>query len=161
MPLLKRYASVLLLFVVLTVVGCGDSPDEASSDNAIKTIVVDEPYAYATTTAQRNGAVFFALKNNTDSNNRLIGVQSTAAKMVQIHTMDMSDGIMDMRQIDGVDIAPTQSVEFVPSGKHIMLMGLNAPLLVGDTLNLMLQFERGADVTVVVPIRAPYTPAPE
>ena len=44
-------------------------------------------------------------------------------------------------------------VTFSPGGKHIMLVGLTRSPKVGETVNVTLKFEPGADLTLNVPVK--------
>jgi hypothetical protein len=67
----------------------------------------------------------------------------------------MSDmGMMKMRPVPGLSVAPGKPVKLAPGGYHIMLMGLKAPLKQGDSFPLTLRFEHAAPMTVTVNVEA-------
>jgi copper(I)-binding protein len=85
---------------------------------------------------------------------RLVGVESQAARSAEVHETRAEDGIMRMGPADPGDLAvgPGRSLEMRPGGLHIMLMGLQAPLVDGDTVRIDLLFESGARLTVPAPV---------
>ncbi len=83
---------------------------------------------------------------------RLISAATDAAGLVEIHEMLMSDGVMRMNPIDGIDLPTNESVVLEPGGLHIMLMDLQRPLVPGEALTLTLTFESGTTLTIAVPI---------
>ena len=79
-------------------------------------------------------------------------VSTTKAQMAHVHESANSNGVMKMRMLDGVALAPGASVAFKPGGLHIMLMGLRSPLTQGQTLKLTLTFAKSDALVVTVPI---------
>jgi copper(I)-binding protein len=64
--------------------------------------------------------------------------------------MAMDGDVMTMREVDAVDLGAGQTVEFKPGGFHLMLMGLKAPLKLGDKFPMTLRFEKAGSVEVMV-----------
>ena len=54
-----------------------------------------------------------------------------------------TDGVMKMREVEGLELKPGDMITFAPGGYHIMLIGLKAPLKVGDSFPLTLTFQVG------------------
>lgn len=72
----------------------------------------------------------------------LIGGSTPAAQSVEVHEMKMDGDVMKMRRLDkGLPLSPDKATELAPGGLHIMLIGLEKPLAVGDKIPLTLQFE--------------------
>jgi periplasmic copper chaperone A len=127
-------------------------------------VSVLQPYAFATAKEQKNGAVFLKIYNITKETARLIDVKSAVADTTELHVTVMEAGTMKMRKVEAVDIAPRQTLQMKPSGYHVMLMGLKAPLTEGQSFPLTLVFEGSkeegdkevtADVIVQKPGTAP------
>ena len=53
---------------------------------------------------------------------------------------------MKMRQVQAVDVPAGGDVTFEPSGYHVMLMDLKAPLKEGDLLPITLVFEKAGEI---------------
>lgn len=112
--------------------------------------------AYATAEGATTGAIFLTLHNAGSEADRLVGASTAKAATVEIHENTVAaDGTMEMRTVGGVDVPPGQQVSLSPNGYHIMLMGLSAPLVQGETFDVTLDFEKAPDVTVPVTITAP------
>ena len=63
--------------------------------------------------------------------------------------MALDKGIMTMRPIDGgLFIEAGKTVKFEPGGRHLMLIGLAAPLAEGEQVSVSLAFERAGQVSV-------------
>lgn len=83
----------------------------------------------------------------------LLGATTPVAERVEIHATTDSSGVMQMRPLKAVAIAPGKATSLAPTGIHLMLVGLNAPLKEGGSFPLKLRFELAGEVTVPVEIR--------
>jgi periplasmic copper chaperone A len=117
-------------------------------------IVVTAPWARATPGALKIGAAYMTLANRGAAPDRLIGVRSDVAERVELHTNLNQDGMMQMRPLDSVALPPGQAVRFEPSGLHLMLVNLKAPLQEGSEFPLQVTFERAGTLTVQVKVGA-------
>lgn len=116
-------------------------------------IMVIDPYARAARPGAPTGAVFMTLQNSGQSDDRLIGASSPLANVAQIHTHIDDNGVMRMREMKGgVPLPPKSTHLFERGGDHVMLMGLKADLIDGETLPLTLVFEVAGELTIDVPI---------
>lgn len=110
--------------------------------------------------AGSGGAVFMMIHNNSETDDRLIGAASPAAKKAELHThVEEAGGLMRMIAIEGgIPLPAGEMHELARGGDHVMLMGLTAKLADGDTIPLTLIFEKAGEVTLEVPVdnaRAP------
>jgi copper(I)-binding protein len=60
----------------------------------------------------------------------------------------MRDGMMRMRRVPALEIAPDATVEFKPGSYHLMMFGLKKPLVVGDQVEFILNFDNGDTRTI-------------
>lgn len=128
----KQGLSTLLAAMLL--IGC-------QREAAGKTIV--EPraaWARATAPGQESGGVFLTLENRGAAADRVTAGTTPVAESVEFHTMTMHDTIMRMQQRKAVDLPAGGTIKLEPGGTHIMLVGLKAPLRVGETFPLTLDF---------------------
>jgi copper(I)-binding protein len=110
---------------------------------------IDHPYARATAPGQPSGAVYMTLENKGKEADKLVSVASPAAKTAEIHTMSMDGNVMRMREVGSIELKPAEKIVMQPGhGYHIMMIGLKAPLKVGDKLPMTLTFEKGGKVDV-------------
>ncbi len=72
---------------------------------------------------------------------RLVGASSPVAKIVEVHQMTMTNGVMKMFPVDGVDVPAGKTIKLGPGSYHMMLMNLQQPLSAGDKVPLQLIFE--------------------
>ena len=118
----------------------------------IGNLVILEAWSRATPVA--TGAAYITVRNDGAAADRLIGASAAIAKMVDLHTTQKENGVMQMRAVDGIDIPPHATVTLKPGEFHIMLMGLAHPLKAGESFPLALTFAKAGAVTVTVMVKA-------
>lgn len=126
------------------------------STSSLADIHVSNSWARATFPMAKTGAVYFTLSNQTKRQLHLLLVKtpSNIAEEVQIHTTEMTDGMMRMRQLkDGIVITPHGQHDFVPGGDHIMLIGLTQGLEEGSQVPLTLVFADGSEREISVKVK--------
>jgi periplasmic copper chaperone A len=124
-------------------------------------VTVSDPYARAVPPGQPNSAVFMTLTNDSGAPHALIAAQSPAAKTVELHTHVKDGGMLKMRKIERIEVPAHGSVTLKPGALHVMLIGLNGPLVPGGEVNLTLSFDDGAQTQVKAPVRViQTTPTP-
>jgi copper(I)-binding protein len=75
------------------------------------------------------GAGYLTITNKGAVPDRLIGGSTDAARAVEVHEMNLSDGVMTMRPLrDGLVIEPGKSVTLAPVGFHSMFVYLKSSL---------------------------------
>jgi copper(I)-binding protein len=124
-----------------------------SVNSFAKEIDIDNPYARATPPHTVNSATFFNIVNNTDKNVELVAAKSDVAERTELHNHVNEDGMMKMRQVEKVMINAHGQTTLQPGGYHVMLLGLKAPLIEGQTINLTLYFDNGDEVKLTVPVQ--------
>jgi copper(I)-binding protein len=142
--------TILLTGLVLALGSLGACLPEKSA------LSVTDAYAFATTEAQKNGAVFLTAQNNSGEAITITAASAANAETLELHTMSMENNVMQMRKVESFAIEAGQNTTLKPMGDHIMLMGLKAPLKEGESFPLTLTTSAG-EVTVDVKIVAPGT----
>ena len=116
-------------------------------------IVIDDAYGRVARPGAPTGAVFMTIQNDTQQDDRLIGVESPIAKRVELHTHIEEDGIMKMRKVEaGFLVMSGGTRELARGGDHVMLMGLGENLTTGDSFPLTLIFEDAGELTITVTV---------
>ena len=121
-------------------------------------IAIGHPFATPSIPGTTNGAAYLAsIENKGAVADRLVRVSTPAASRVELHTMAVdAQGVMRMREIDGIALAPKAKVQMKPgSGLHLMLIGLKEPLKEDASFPLTLEFERAGKVEVKVIVGPP------
>ena len=117
-------------------------------------IRIDGAWARPTAGGAKNGAAYMTIED-TGSPDKLLGASTPVAETVEVHETIHDNGVMKMRPTGSLPLEAGNPVAMVPGGRHIMLMGLKAPLKVGDTFPMTLRFEHAAPITVTVTVEQP------
>ncbi|CUW41517.1 conserved protein of unknown function (DR1885-like metal-binding protein 1-147) [Magnetospirillum sp. XM-1] len=119
-----------------------------------------DPWARATGPDTKVGMVFITLTNTAAGPDRLVSATTPTAAKVEFHRHVHADGVMKMQQQSAIDLPPGSPVRFAPGGLHVMLDGLKARLVAGQSFPLTLTFAASAPVTVPVAVVAQGAPPP-
>ena len=117
------------------------------------------PWARATPKGATVGAGYLTITNKGTEPDRLIGGSAAPASRFEVHTTVMENGVARMRQVNGLEIKPGETVELKPGGMHVMLMGLKQPLTQGQTVKGTLVFEKAGTVAIEFAVQAVGAPA--
>lgn len=116
-------------------------------------IQIEHQYARAASPIAKTGAAFMHIMNIGHNNDRLIAARTDAAKMPELHTHIMEDGVAKMRQVEGgIKILAGEAAILERGGLHVMMMGLTRPFIQGEVITLTLVFENAGEITIEVPI---------
>ena len=109
-----------------------------------------------------NGAVYFLMSNHATTDDVLVAASSPDAAMVHLmHSNADASGVMTMTEVaGGFPVATGDARTLAGGGDHVMLMGVAGKKVTGDTITLVLQFERAGAVTLTVPVDNRRTSAP-
>ena len=115
-------------------------------------ISIIDPWVRASEYSAATGGMtgmFMEIENNSGETITLVGGSTDAAAMVEIHEMAMVDGEMVMQKLEtGLEIPAGQTAILEMGGNHVMLMGLNQPIVAGDKVTITLDFEGTDDVVL-------------
>jgi copper(I)-binding protein len=96
-------------------------------------------------------AVYLAITNRGEGEDRLLDVRSTAAGAATLHDSSSVGGIARMRPIEGgIALPPKSTVDLKPGGTHIMLTGLKRGLSAGQSVELDLRFTRSGRRSIAI-----------
>jgi len=135
-----RRLPALLLSLSAIAAHAGDAP------------VVSQAWARATPPGVEVGAAYMVIDGG-GRPDRLVGASSQRADMVELHDVTEVDGLARMRGIEALEIPARGRVELAPKGRHLMLMGLSAPLVAGQRFDVTLRFEVSGPQVVTVTVR--------
>jgi copper(I)-binding protein len=92
--------------------------------------------------------------------NRLLAIDSPAAKSSELHQSMKNGDMASMQRVDGVDVPALGVVTFAPGGYHVMLFGIGPQVKAGDTLPLVARFAKGEPIDVQAKVVAAGDAAP-
>ena len=103
-----------------------------------------------------NSAAYLKITNNGVSGDRLIAAKTVIAKRVEFHSIEMDQGVVRMRVVDGgLAIAGGDNLTLAPGGLHIMLMGLTTDLAPGSHHEIILVFEKAGEKRLTLTAKRP------
>ncbi|MEH6463490.1 MAG: copper chaperone PCu(A)C [Shewanella psychromarinicola] len=139
---LKAIFKHLFNFLVLSSISFAASANVVLVDGHVRAMPASVP----------NTAAYFTLENHNNSDVKLVEVKTSAAKVAQLHTIIEEDGMVKMRQVEGFTIPSHGSLTLQPTGDHVMLLSLTAPLAIDDKVPLTLIFDDGQQLMIDLPV---------
>jgi copper(I)-binding protein len=117
-------------------------------------LTIDHPWSRPTAPGMPMGVAYFSVTNHGSAPDVLLGASTPAAASVQMHQTTFSEGMARMRPLTEIVIAPGATVRIEPGGIHLMLVDLKAPLELGKSVPLELQFRTAGKITVQLSVEA-------
>jgi copper(I)-binding protein len=111
----------------------------SAQSTSAQNIQVKDAWVRGTVPAQRGTGAFMDISAKQAV--RLVSVDSPVASSVEIHNMTMTNGVMKMFPVDGLNIPTGKTVKLAPGGYHVMMMGLKQQMKAGEQVPLKLTFE--------------------
>jgi copper(I)-binding protein len=102
-----------------------------------------------------NSAAYMVIANSSSAPDFVISATTDVAETVELHTVEMNDGVMQMRQVEQIEVPANGQVELKPGGFHVMLLGVQQNLNPGDTVSLTLTLQNAGDIQVEATVREP------
>ncbi len=121
-------------------------------------IQIDHVWARAAP-AGHEGAVYLTITDG-GAPDTLTGVTTPVAAEAAVHQSIEDHGVMKMRPVGPLPIAPGKPVTLAPGGYHIMLSGLKQSLKQGDTFPITLSFAKAGQVTATATVAKAGTTMP-
>ncbi|WP_112664281.1 copper chaperone PCu(A)C [Microvirga flavescens] len=115
----------------------------------VGSLEIKHPWSRATPAGAQVGGGYLTIKNEGDTEDRLIAVSAEIAGRTEIHEMAVNNGTMTMRHLpNGIAVPAKGSVTFKPGSYHLMLMDLKKPIKEGEAFQGTLTFEKAGTVQV-------------
>jgi periplasmic copper chaperone A len=115
-------------------------------------VTASDAWVRGTVEGQKATGAYMQLRSTDGAT--LVGVESPAAGIVEIHEMRMEGDTMRMRAVQKLDLPPGRAVELKPGGYHVMLMDLKAPLKKGETVPIKLKVRNKSGETQYIDVKA-------
>ena len=131
---IKFFVSTTASAILLTLAGCTATPEE-STPYEVTNASIRTPVAGRTTTA-----AYFDFTNNSSQSVKIVGVSSTAAERIEMHTIIKVDGQLRMRPLTSIEVAAGETVKFASGGNHLMLFGVQ---LGGEPTIVQIELDNG------------------
>jgi copper(I)-binding protein len=94
------------------------------------------------------------IHNNTDSNDRLIQVRTDIARIAGLHTEIIEPNGTTKLQVlpSGISVLSGDQAELKRGGDRILLKGLKHYLAQGESVTMILNFEKAGELVISVPV---------
>jgi copper(I)-binding protein len=137
------------LIVVLAVFALAFAACSSGGDS----VEVEDPWGRPSPSSAANAAFYMQLEG-AEEDDVLVSATSPACGMVELHETQMSDGVMSMQHLpQGIPVPAGETVSLEPGGLHVMCMGVQSPLTVGEMVEVALEFENSGSRTIEAEIR--------
>lgn len=137
----RSLVPALLVGPGLAVIGCRDSVPPAP-DLVIRNAWVRSAVLAEQITGPVISAAYMTIENHGEAADRLVEVAFEGSSRVELHESFVDEqGMARMRRVDSVEVPPGGEARLAPGGLHVMLIGLDRPLMAGDSASLLLHFE--------------------
>ena len=147
---IRNKSSLAMLAAAVCSIGIG-----MASAAAPQTLRIEAPWARETATGQRDGGGFMVITNDGGKADQLVSATSPVSEQVQIHTVQLEQGMMRMRELPGgIPVPAAGRVELKPGSLHIMFIRLNRPLKAGEQVPVTLKFREAGEKTVAFEVRS-------
>ena len=124
-----------------------------AQDVTVGSLTLSNLWARATPPKAPAGGGFLTITNNGNEQDTLTAVSTPAAEISQLHKMEVVNGIMKMREVEGgIKIPAGGTVMLKPGGFHLMFIKLKHDLKQGETLPVTLTFAKAGTVDVTLAI---------
>jgi copper(I)-binding protein len=134
----------------------GDHPAASPSEAVTIGDLIIEGIWSRPSSAGANGVIYLSITNAGHDAERLVGAQTEAAGVVELHQSKMDGDVMKMEPVPGgIELPPGATVKLEPGGYHLMLVDLQRDLTPGEHYVANLQFEKAGEVSVEVAVVAP------
>lgn len=136
---------LIVTLLALAAMACGQATREP--------VVIKDAWSNATPVGASVAVVY--LEITAGEADTLLSASTTVADHIEMHTSSEENGMMRMRPLQTVQLAPGEPFTFAPGGAHFMLMGLRQPLAAGLRFPMTLHFQKGGSRTVQVQVVEP------
>lgn len=129
---------------------------EVQSSTAEEQLVISRAWARQSMSAGGNSAVYLVIKNNTNTDYKLIGASALdITDNIELHNSFVDQiGISRMAKIDNIAIPAQSTITLAPGAMHIMLFRLRKKLMINDKFDLRLLFENTNPQSVEVIVKS-------
>lgn len=116
---------------------------------AAGSLEIVHPYLRATPPMAQTGAGYVILRNSGVEADRLLAIETPAADRVEFHQSVVENSIATMVPIQGgLEIPAGGEYRLGMDGTHAMLVGLKAPIRLGEVIEGTLVFEKAGRVDI-------------
>lgn len=148
---------IITLIAAVTLAACsaemphGEGGHTHAGHQMDKGIVVSSARVLPPFPGRDTAAGYMSITNHSKSDDKLVSVTSPISGAVEIHNHIEEDGVMKMRQVEGISLKAGETVELKPGSFHLMMFKAELPEDQKD-VSLTLNYQNAPSVTMIVPV---------
>ena len=147
----------ITLFAAMTLAACsgemnhGEGGHSHAGHQMDEGIVISSARVLPPFPGRDTAAGYMSITNHSKTDDKLVSVTSLISSAVEIHNHIEDNGVMKMRQVEGIPLKVGETIELKPGGFHLMMFKVNLPEDQAD-VSLTLNYENAPSVTMIVPV---------
>ncbi|MGE0584708.1 MAG: copper chaperone PCu(A)C [Flavobacteriaceae bacterium] len=146
---MQLLAKRILAAVALAAMAFVTLPPASAHEYETETLTIGHPWLRVPPPGATVAAAYMTLTGKGDKGDRLVSASIPVADRTELHTMTMDGGVMKMRPLEnGIEVPAGETVKLAPGGMHVMLIGLNKPIVDGEKVKGVLTFQKAGEVEV-------------
>ncbi len=118
-------------------------------------IMLEQGYIRAMPASVPNTAAYLTLSNHGPAT-ELVSASTPVDREAMLHTLIEEDGLVKMRHVAAFPLPEHGQLTLQSSGDHIMIMGLKAPLQLGQKVPVTLGFANGETLNIELEVKSPH-----
>ncbi|WP_078698191.1 copper chaperone PCu(A)C [Bartonella sp. Raccoon60] len=139
--------NILNLLCVFIFIACPSATN--AHQYKLGNLEIIDPWTRTTAKNAKVGSGYLYIINHSDTPDQLIAISTNRAKETEIHSMSVTNNIMQMKKIpNGIEIPGKGEIILKPGGNHIMFIGLSKPFQHNEKINAKLIFEKAGIIEV-------------
>lgn len=116
-------------------------------------ISISEQYARETIPGTTISSAYMSIKNSMDKDVALVSITSTVSSRIELHEHLMTNGMMQMQQVESIIVKANDKTVLQPHGYHVMIFNLDEPLVAGTEIDMALKFDNDQTVNIKLPVQ--------
>ncbi len=129
------------------------TPFSAASVSDESKVLIRDGWVQEGPPSQKITAAYMVIENQTNADIALRSASTEVAETVELHKMELVDGMMNMHRVETIDIPAGGTAELKPGGYHLMVIGLRKELKEGDKVKITLEFSGDLRRTITIPVK--------
>lgn len=149
----KEVMAICMASVLLAIAAITGSLSHANAAASALSVTVGAMHTYdawarINPVTGRPSSAYMTLHNSGTKPDALISATTPLAGRVELHQHQMDKGMMRMRKVDAIAIAPQSRTTLAPSGYHLMMFDLKSQPKPGTRMPVTLRFKSGIKLTL-------------
>lgn len=125
-----------------------------AQEDRLGDLVVRAAWAAPSSLSRRTGSVYLTIENRGSRDDQLIAAHTDAAEETELRSHRTGEVVGRARRVSAIKLPVAETIVLRPGAEHVALIDVKAPLKPGDSLAVLLMFEKSGLLTVTVPVTA-------